>query len=325
MTWVPTRRTCLTALAAGLPLGHLAAQPAYPARPVRIVVPFGPGGVADITVRLVAERLGERLGGRFVIENMPSAGGVLAGRTAAASDPDGHTLALFTNGTAVSVGLFNKLPFDPLGGFAPISTLGTFDFLFAVNKAAGIDGIPALLRRAKETPGSINVATVAVGSTQHLASVLFNGLSGAGLVHVPFRNTPEAVTALIRQDVHVVIDSQAAMKAGLEGGEIRAIAGSGARRSAFLPDLPTVQEGGVAGYDVTSWNALFAPKGTPPQVVARLADATREVLALPEVKARLAELGIEAAPETPDALAARLRADVGRWRGVIDGAGIAKQ
>ena len=327
MTPDPSRRTLLAGLASA-PLAGLArpalAQAAYPSRPVRVVVPFGAGGVADITVRLVADKVGARLDGRFVIENMPSAGGVLAGRTVATSDPDGHTLILFTNGTAVSVGLFNRLPFDPVA-FAPISTLGTFDFLFAANKASGIDGIKTLLARAKEKPGSINVATVTVGSTQHLASVLFNELSGAGLVHVPFRNTPEAVTALIRQDVHIVIDSLASMKSGFEGGEIRAIAASGARRSSFLPDVPTVQESGVPGYDVTSWNALFAPKGTPPAVVTRLAETTRAVLALPDVKARMADLGIEATPETPEALGERLRADIARWRGVIDGAGIPKQ
>ena len=320
----PTRRACLAALAA-LPVAGRARAQAYPSRPVRVVVPFGAGGVADITTRIVTEKVGERLGGRFVVENMPSAGGVVAGRTVAAAEPDGHTLVLFTNGTAVSVNLFNKLPFDPVAGFAPVSTLGNFDFLFAVNKASGIDGIPALLGRAKEKPGSINVATVAVGSTQHLASVLFANLSGAGFVHVPFRNTPEALTALIRQDVQVVIDSQATMKAGLEGGEIRAIATSGGRRSAFLPDVPTVQEAGVPGYDVTSWNALFAPAATPAPVVSRLSEAAREVLGLPEVRARLADLGIEASPETPDVLGARLRADVARWRGVIDRAGIPKQ
>lgn len=318
--------TGLALLAAGLPrTGAPRAQGAYPARPVRIVVPFGAGGVADVTIRIVAERLGERLGQRFVVENMPGAGGVTAARAALTGAPDGHTLAMLTNGTAISVPLFASLPFDPLRDFVPISTLGTFDFVFAVNAESEFRTLGDVVRRAREKPGSLNAATVAVGSSQHLSFVLFKGEAGLDLVHVPFRSTPDALVSLLRNESNLLIDSYAALKSGLEGRQIRAVATSGPRRSAALPEVPTVQEAAVAGFDVTSWNALFAPKGTPPAVVDLLNGALAQVLAAPDVKARLLDLGIEATSETPAQLAERLRADIAKWRAVIEKAGIARQ
>jgi tripartite-type tricarboxylate transporter receptor subunit TctC len=297
----------------------------YPSRPVRVVVPFAAGGVADITIRIVSEKLGERLGQRFVVENVPGAGGVSAARAALAGAPDGHTLAMLTNGTAISVPLFANLPFDPRADFVAISTLGTFDFLFAVNAESEFRTLGDLIRRAKEKPGSLNVATVAVGSSQHLSSVLFRTEAGVDLAHVPFRATPDALVSLLRNDSHLLIDTQAALKSGLEGGQVRALAASGPRRSAAMPDVPTVRESGVGGFDVTSWNALFAPRGTPEGVVGTLHGAVREVLAAGDVKARLLDLGIEARSETPAELGERLLFDIEKWRAVIEKAGIPKQ
>jgi tripartite-type tricarboxylate transporter receptor subunit TctC len=305
--------------------GGASAQTPYPTRPVRVIVPFAVGGVADITIRVVAEKLGEKLGQRFVVENMPGAGGINAARAAAASAPDGHTLTMLTNGTAVSVPLFASLPFDPLKDFVPISTLGTFDFLFAVRADSDFKTLEDLIQRAREKPGSLNVATIAVGSSQHLSSVLFRSEAAVDLVHVPFRSTPDALVSLIRNDANLLIDSHAALKSGLEGKQIRALATSGPRRSAVLPDVPTVREAGVAGFDVTSWNALFAPKGTPQPVIDALHGALQEILAAADVKARLLDLGIEARSETPAALTNRLRADIEKWRAVIEKAGIPKQ
>jgi tripartite-type tricarboxylate transporter receptor subunit TctC len=316
----------LSLLAAGLSWAEgPRAQGAYPARPVRIIVPFGAGGVADITIRIVSEKLGEKLGQRFLVENMPGAGGVTAGRAAMTSAPDGYTLTMLTNGTAISVPLFANLPFDPLRDFVPISTLGTFDFVFAVNAESEFRTLEDFIRRAKEKPGTLNVATVAVGSSQHLSSVLFKGEAGLDLVHVPFRSTPDALVSLLRNDSNLLIDSYAALKSGLEGRQIRAVATSAPRRSAVLPDIPTVQEAGLAGFDVTSWNALFAPKGTPQTVVDTLNRALEEVLAAPDVKARLLDLGIESRSEAPAQLAERLRSDIQKWRAVIEKAGIPMQ
>ncbi|HEY7382531.1 MAG TPA: tripartite tricarboxylate transporter substrate binding protein [Beijerinckiaceae bacterium] len=319
-----SRRAVLAAAALYSWSGSAGAQ-AYPARPVRVIVPFAAGGVADVTIRVVAEKLGDKLGQRFVVENMPGAGGINAARAAVTSAPDGHTLTMLTNGTAISVPLFASLPFDPLRDFVPISTLGTFDFLFAVRAESEFRSLGDLIRRARQNPGRLNVATIAVGSSQHLSSVLFRSEAGIDLVHVPFRSTPDALLSLMRNDSHLLIDSHAALKSGLEGKQIRALATSGPRRSAVLPNVPTVREAGVAGFEVTSWNALFAPKGTPQPVIDTLHKALQEILAAPEVREKLLDLGIEARSETPAELTERLRADIDKWRAVIEKARIPKQ
>jgi tripartite-type tricarboxylate transporter receptor subunit TctC len=301
------------------------AQTAYPARPVKIIVPFAAGGVADITVRIVAEKLGDRLGQRFVIENMAGAGGVTAARAALSAPPDGYTLAMLTNGTAVSVGLFKSLPFDPVKDFAPISLLGQFDFIFATNAASDLKTMDEVLKTARAKPGDLNVATIAVGSTQHLTAVLWKSEARVDFAMVPFRATPDALVALLRNDVQVLIDTYAALRSALDDKRIRAVATSGDTRSKVLPDVPTIQESGIGKFDVRSWNALFAPKGTPPEIISALNTALREVLANPDVVARLLDMGIEAQPSSPQELAGRLQADIRKWTDVIEKAGIQKQ
>lgn len=328
MSAILTRRSMLLglAMAAGLASsGPASAQADYPTRPVKIIVPFGAGGVADVTIRIVAEKLSEKMGQRFIVENMPGAGGITAARAALSSAPDGQTLTMLTNGTAVSVPLFANLPFDPLNDFVPISTLGTFDFLFVVNANSEYKSFKDLIQAAKDKPDALNVATIAVGSTQHLTSVLFRSEASVDFRHVPFRNTPDALVSLIRNDTHLLIDSQAALKSALEGQQARALATSGPRRSAAMPDVPTAQESGIAGFDVTSWNALFAPKGTPEPIIQKLNATLKEILATQEIKTRLLELGIEARSETPAELKQRLQSDIEKWRAVIEKAGIPKQ
>ncbi len=328
MSAILTRRSMLLglAMAAGLASsGPASAQADYPTRPVKIIVPFGAGGVADVTIRIVAEKLSEKMGQRFIVENMPGAGGITAARAALSSAPDGQTLTMLTNGTAVSVPLFANLPFDPLNDFVPISTLGTFDFLFVVNANSEYKSFKDLIQAAKDKPNALNVATIAVGSTQHLTSVLFRSEASVDFRHVPFRNTPDALVSLIRNDTHLLIDSQAALKSALEGQQARALATSGPRRSAAMPDVPTAQESGIAGFDVTSWNALFAPKGTPEPIIQKLNATLKETLATQEIKTRLLELGIEARSETPAELKQRLQSDIEKWRAVIEKAGIPKQ
>ncbi len=223
----------------------------YPSRPVRLVLPFGAGGVADISARVVADKLGDQLGQRFIVDNQPGAGGIAAARTALSAPRDGYTLSLLTNATAISVPLFNNLPFDPLKDFTPISTLGYFDCLFVTNAASEFRSLPDFLRIARAKPGALNVGTVNPGSTQHLTAELFKSTAGVDFVIVPFRTTPEAVLALLRGDIQMVIDFYAGLKPGLVDGKTRAIAWSASTRSPALPDVPTVQEGGVAGFNVT--------------------------------------------------------------------------
>ncbi len=321
-----------TALAGGLALATLigaalpcAAQSTYPARPIRVILPFAAGGVADITARVVSERLGDKLGQRLIIENTPGAGGIAAARAALSAAPDGYTLALLSNGTAVSVSLFKSLPFDPLKDFVPISSLGYFDFVVGTNAASEFKTMTDALAFAKANPGKLNVGTINIGSTQNLSAELLKSAAGVQFQIIPYRGTPEVIIATLRNDVNVMIDNYAAMRSNLQDGKIRAIATTGPKRSPVLKDVPTVQEAGVSGYDVVSWNAFFAPKGTPKEVVDKLNAALKEVLAMPEVKERLLELGIEAQWSAPDEIMGRLKSDIAKWGKVIEQAGIPKQ
>jgi tripartite-type tricarboxylate transporter receptor subunit TctC len=312
------------ALCAALAAPSASAQ-SWPNRSVKIVLPFGAGGVADVSSRIIADKLGERLGQRFVIDNMPGAGGIAAAKAVLSAPPDGYTLGLVTNGTAISAAIFNKLPFDPVNEFDMISTLGTFDLVFAVNAASPYKTLADFVKAAKAAPGKLNVGTVNVGGTQNLGAELLKTAAGIDVQIVPFRNSPEIAVALLRNDMQMMVDFPPALKGQVDSGSVRLLATSGPKRSAFMPDLVTVAEAGVPGYEVTSWNGMFAPRGTPREVVTIMNAALKEVLALPEVKQRLLELGIEARPSTPDELMALYKADVKKWDAVIVKAGIEKK
>jgi tripartite-type tricarboxylate transporter receptor subunit TctC len=301
------------------------AQAGYPDRSVCIVLPFAAGGVADITARIVAEKLGNSLGQRFYVENQAGAGGIVAAKTVISSAPDGYTLALLSNGTAVSVSLFKKLPYDPLKDFTPISSLGTFDFVFATAASSQFKTLPDFIAAARAKPGALNVGTINVGSTQNLSAELFKTTAGVDFTIIPYRGTPEIQVALLQGDVAVMVDSYSAMKGNLADDKLRALASSGARRSEATPDMATVRESGVTDYDVVSWNALFAPAGTPPEIIKTLNSALREILADADVRKRLLDLGIEAKASTPEELSERLKSDIDKWGKVIEKAGIEKQ
>jgi tripartite-type tricarboxylate transporter receptor subunit TctC len=301
------------------------AETHYPDRAVRIVLPFAAGGVADITARIIAEQLGDRLGQRFYIENEAGAGGIAAARTVIASAPDGYTLALLSNGTAVSVPLFEKLPFDPLRDFEPISSLGFFDFVFCTGASSEFRTIGDFVAAARAKPGALNVGTISIGSTQNLSAELFKTAAGIDFTIVPYRAAPEVQVSLLQGNIALMIDSYSAIRGNLADGKIRILASSGPVRSASTPDIATLRESGVTNYDVVSWNALFAPKGTPPEIVNTLNGALRDILADPGVKNRLIELGIEAKASTPQEVSARLKSDIDKWRNVIEKAGLQKQ
>jgi len=315
----------MAAAALLLPQTEAFAETKYPTKAVRIVLPFAAGGVADITARVVAERLGIRLGGRFYVENQPGAGGIAAARSVTSSVPDGTTLALLSNGTAISVSLFKTLPFDPLKDFTPISSLGYFDFIFATGAGSEFKTLVEFIKAARAKPGALNVGTINVGSTQNLAAELFKTAAGIDFQIIPFRATPDVLVSLMQGNLALMIDSYSSLKGNLVDGKIRALASSAAKRSESAPEIATAAEGGVAGYDVVSWNALFAPAGTQPDIVKILNDALHDVLAEPEVKTRLLELGIEARASTPEEIAARLKSDIDKWRLVIEKSGIERQ
>jgi tripartite-type tricarboxylate transporter receptor subunit TctC len=323
-----TRRNVALALgllATGLATRGARAQAKYPDHPVRVILPFGAGGVADITARLVAEGLSQKLGQNFIIENNPGAGGIAAARAALTGGKDGYTLTMLTNGTAISVPLFEHLPFNPLNDFTPISLIGSFDSVFVTAANSPYTTLGDFLKAARAKPGTINVGTINVGSTQNLTAELFKSMANVDVVIVPFRGTPDVVVALLRGDVQMGIDFYAPLKPSLDSGQARAVATGGATRSLVLPNVPTVQEAGVAGFEVVAWNGLYAPAGVPQAVIDTLNAALQRVLADPTIKKRALDLGIDVHASTPPELDARMRSDIAKWGAVIARAHIPKQ
>jgi tripartite-type tricarboxylate transporter receptor subunit TctC len=321
-----TRRTVLAGtLSLALPaLARAQASVGYPSRPLRIVVGFGAGGLADITVRLVGEQLAERLGQQVVVDNRPGAGGALAASAAAAAAPDGHTLTVLSTGNAINRTLFRSLPYDPVADFAAITTLVTFDLLLLAGAASPFRSVADVLA-AGRGGRSISIGTISAGSTQNLAGEWLRTAAGLDATIVPYRSTPEVLTAVQRGDVQLGFESYAAARGVLDGGQIRAIGSTGTARSSLLPALPTLRESGLADYAVVGWNALFVPSGTPRPVVELLNGHLVAILGMPAIKARLLGLGVEPAPATPEATEALLRQDIAVWARVIERAKIERQ
>jgi putative tricarboxylic transport membrane protein len=271
------------------------------------------------------EKLGDKLGQRIVVENMPGAGGINAANTVRAQRPDGYTLALVTNGTAVSVGLFESLPFDPVKDFAPVSSIGYFDFLFCVNATSPFKTLADVLKAAREKPGSLNIGTINIGSTQNLTAELLKSTAKIDVTLVPYRTSPEVLVGLLRDDVQLAIDSYAAVKSQLTQNKIRAIATSAPTPSAVLPNVAPAKDSDLAGFEVVSWNAFFVKTGTSPEIIATLNKSLHEVLGGADLKQRALDMGIELRAGTPEEIAARLRADIEQWTKVIERAGVPKQ
>jgi tripartite-type tricarboxylate transporter receptor subunit TctC len=321
------RRAWLTlvTLAALAPWAGAHAQAALPNKGLRIVVPFAAGGVGDLTARIVAGKLAERLGQPVVIENRPGAGGVVAADSVARADPDGHTLFLMSNGTAVTAGLFKSLPFDTLRDFAPISTLGFFDIAVVAHPEAPFKSFAELLAYARTNPGKLNIGSINIGSTQNLAAELFKSSAGIDAQIVPFNGTPNLIGALRGRQVDVGVEILAPVLAQIRGGALRALAVAGDRRSVVLPDVPTAAESGVAGFVASSWNAIAAPAKTPRPVIDRLQREIAATVADAGVQQKLRDLNIDPRSSTPEQASELLASDIRRWSGVIERAGIPKQ
>jgi len=325
--WNPARFTSSTRLWVAVALALFApcavsdsawAQQAYPSQPVRFIVAFGPGGVGDTTARLVAEKLGQKLGQRVVVENTPGGGGIAAARAVLSAPADGHTLALLTNGTSISVSLFKNLTFDPLVDFAPVTKLGTFEFFVAVKADSVHRSLADLIKAARDNPGKLNIGTINPGSTQHLSAMLLKSTAGIDFKWVPFKNSPDLLIALLRGDVDAAVDAYAALRGNLDDGKLRALASTASKRFPLLPGVPTAKEGGAGNFETTAWNGLFVKAGTPAAIVAQINKAAAEVLADPALRKRLLDMGIVADPTSPEALTAFFKADIAKWAEVIE-------
>lgn len=307
-----------------LAIGSAQAQ-SFPSKTVRIVVPFGAGGVADLTARTVGQKLSESLGQPVVIDNKPGAGGVAAGDAVAKAEPDGYTLLLMSNGTAVSTGLFKSLPFDAVRDFAPISTLATFDIAILVPADSKFKTLGELLAFAKANPGKLNLGSINIGSTQNLAAELFKSTSGTDMQVVPYNGTPALITALRGGQLDVGVEILGPVLPQVAANALRVLAVTGEKRAAVLPDVPTAKESGLPAFVASSWNALAAPAKTPKDVIARLNKDIALALNNPDIKKKLHELNVEALPGTPEQAAALLASETKRWGDVINAAKIPKQ
>lgn len=318
-------RIVLSLVLAVLTALSVAEAQTYPAKPVRIIIGFGPGGVADIVARTVAPKLSEALGQQFVVENRPSAGGIVAAGAVATAEPDGHTLLLISGGNAVSSSLYKTLNYDPINDFAMVSTLGFFDLALVVDAGSPYKSLKELIDAAKAKPGTINLGTIGIGSTQHLSGELFKSLSGANIVIVNYRATPAVMTALKGGEVQAAFEFLAPLAGQIKDGAVRVLGTTNNKRSEMLPNVATLGESGLNGYVSTSWNGLAAPAKTPKAVVDRLNAEIVKVVAMPDVKAKLLSLGVEARSSTPDWLRDYFKSESQKWGQVIEKAGIEKQ
>jgi putative tricarboxylic transport membrane protein len=301
------------------------AEPGFPNRTIRISVPYGPGGVGDLTMRLVAQKMTERMGKQVIIENRPGAGGVLAAKAVMESPPDGYSLLVTGNGTAISMSLFKVRPYHALNDFAQISVTASFEMLIAVPADSPYKTVQDIIAAARANPGKLNLATINPGSTQNLSAHLLKQLTGIDAAIVAYRTTPDLITALIRKDVDVVFDFYAGLRPAIVDNKIRIVASSDEMRNPLLPGVPTVKESGIPEYVVTSWNALSAPTGLSDDVLQILNREINAALADPGLQAKAKEFGMNARGSTPEEMRARMARDIERWAGVIEKAGIAKQ
>jgi tripartite-type tricarboxylate transporter receptor subunit TctC len=305
----------------GPAIAQSADAPRYPTRAIRIVVPFGPGGPADLLARASAPKMTEGLGQQVVVENRGGANGILGVEVVAKSSPDGYTLVMGTTGThGINAGLFSKLAYDTINDFAPIARLGISNYVLVAHPSLPVRTVKELLQLAKARPGQLTWASG--GAVTQLAAELFKRTAGIDVVVVPYKGNAPAVTATMSGEVSLIFGNIAQSARLVEAGRLRAIAVSGARRSPALPKVPTVSESGLPGFEAGSWYGLLAPAATPRPIVERLNREIRRVLQLPDIRERLVAEAFDIPLDTPEQFAAHIRADVPKWAKVVKEAGI---
>jgi tripartite-type tricarboxylate transporter receptor subunit TctC len=309
-------------IAASLALPALVrAQSDYPSRPIRVIVPFSPGGAVDGPMRAIAEQLGRRLKQQVIIENKPGAGATIGSEIVAKSAPDGYTLLLASQTNAISATLYGKLAFNPIDDFAGISLLGREPGALVVHPSLPVNNVAELVALAKAKPGELNYASSGNGSGQHLFMALFASMAGIKLTHVPYKGSGQAVTDLLAGTVPMAMPGAAAMVKHVKAGKLRALATTGTQRAAQMPEVPTLAESGFAGYAAYVWMGLLAPKGTPQAIVDKLHAELKATLATPEVTGYMSEAGIESVGSAPAEMDAFFRDERERWARVVKDTG----
>lgn len=316
------RRHCLAGVVAmaltvaGLPAA--AQDDGYPAKPVRVIVPFGAGGTADLVARVVSEQLGRLLGQPFVVENKPGAGGTIGSDLLAKANPDGYTVGWGSVSThATSVSLYPKLPYDPRKDFAPISRVAAIPNVMVVSAKLPAKTLPEFVELARSSPTRLNFGSIGNATSQHLGGELFKMRTGVDMVHVPYRNNGALTGDLINGTLHVVFDNLPNVIGQIQAGNLRALGVTTDQRWPKLPDVPTLREQGIQDFDISSWLGLFAPAGVAPATVAKLNQAVNQVMAMPEVRERLLAAGAQPLSGPPQALADHVASEIERWATVV--------
>lgn len=298
------------------------AQQPYPSKPLRIISPYPPGGGNDAICRTVAPKLSERLKQQVIVDNRPGANAIVGTELAARSAPDGYTIVLIPSGHAVNATLYKKLPYDSIRDFSPITLAGSSALVLAVHPTLPVRNVKELIALAKSRPGQLTYVSSGVGASGHLAGALFDTMTGTKMLHVPYKGMSLAITDLIGGQVFMTFGTSLSVVPHVRSGRLRALATTGAQRMAALPDIPTIAESGVPGYEATLWYGFVGPARIPPEIVRRLNSEIGAVLKLPDVREHLASQGMEATPNTPEQFAKLLVSDLDRWAKVVKRAGV---
>ena len=322
--------TCFNRLVAALAIVYLAgfvaapsfAQTAWPARPLKFLVPAPGGSSIDIVMRVIADHLKDRLGQPVIVDNKPAAGGTIAANEAAKAAPDGYLFFVGFNGPLANApSLYAKLPYDPLRDFTPVILTGTQPNLLAVNAAVPANNLAELLALAKAQPGKLNYASVGNGSSSHLSMELLKKQAGVDLTHIPFNGGPPATLAVVSGEVQALFSAPSNLMPQVKAGKLKAIAVSSTKRFAPTPNVPTLAEAGLPGFEAIAWNGIVAPAGTAQGIVARLNHEINEILNLPEVRKKLFDASIEAGGGTPEAFGQLIRSEAAKWGEIIHATG----
>jgi tripartite-type tricarboxylate transporter receptor subunit TctC len=312
----------IAALALVIALPSIAQAQTYPNRPIRMVVPFSPGGAADTPGRMLMHKLSEALGQQVVVENKPGAGGTIGAETVAKAAADGYTLLMISNTHVISASLYKNLAYDAITDFTPVLQFGDAPNVLVVHPSLPAKSVKELIALAKEKPGTINYASSGNGSSQHLFAALFTSMAGINMFHIPYKGSAQATTELVAGEVKVGCPGIAGMMQYIKAGRLRALAVTGATRSPELPDVPTIAEAGVKGYEASLWLGILGPAGLPKEVVAKLNTAISGILKQPEVQKSLRTLGTEIVYRTPEEFGTYLRGERQKWANVVKEIGL---